>query len=176
MFHDTFGFPKDLTEIIAAEQNLKIDHIGYQNCMREQQERARAAAQFDDDFGNEKHWTLLSENTETTFKGYDSLSLKTETLRYREVGDTIFVVLRDTPFYAESGGQRGDLGEIRGTNLTLTVNDTTKILDFHVHHCALKEGLLNDENMRKVEAYEARRAVRRYHMQRDRTGVYGGKR
>lgn len=152
LFHDTYGFPWDLTEIIAQEHQLKIDKKAFEKCMQEQKDRARKAAKFDDSFASDEAWNILIDHKETQFCGYSTLQAPVETLRYREDGDQIYILLDKTPFYAEAGGQIGDVGTLKGKNVTLKVIDTFKVLDAHVHKCALLEGLINPENLKRLDA------------------------
>lgn len=152
LFHDTYGFPVDLTQIIAEEHGLSVDHIGYQECMNEQRERARKSAKFDAGFASDESWTIFSDSKETIFTGYDSLKeTQVKVLRYREEGDTVCIVTEKSPFYSESGGQIGDQGLISGQDIQLRVLDTQTILDIHVHRCSLIGGLVSPEALKIVD-------------------------
>ena len=109
VLYDTYGFPLDLTALILTEQGLSVDEAGFDKAMQEQKERARNAAAID-----AGDWQIVSEGSSVRFVGYDMLECSTEILRYREVKqkNTTFyqVVLSETPFYAEMGGQVGDKG------------------------------------------------------------------
>jgi alanyl-tRNA synthetase len=150
--YDTYGFPTDLTRVLAEEQGLSIDEAGYSKHMEEQRERARSAAKFDGSFASDEGWTLIGQGAETEFVGYDKLEADVKVLRYREDKDQILVVLDKTPFYAESGGQVGDSGVLIGNGLELRVVDTIKVFDMVVHRCALVNGLLAPENLKTVKA------------------------
>ena len=166
VLYDTYGFPADLTGVLAEEQGLKIDHEGFAACMAEQRERARSAAKFDASLALDEGWIIVDPSPETKFCGYDRLDVQTTTTRFREVGDSIFVCLKDSPFYAESGGQVGDVGVITGQGLTLRVVDTIKVLEMHVQKCVLVNGLLTREALLKVHCQvdgEARAATVRNH-------------
>jgi alanyl-tRNA synthetase len=140
--YDTYGFPTDLTRLLAEEQGLSIDEAGYEKHMQEQKERARGAAKFNAAIAGDDGWTILKPGLETEFVGYEALASDMPILRYREEGDTVLVVAAKTPFYAESGGQVGDTGAIRGKDLVLRVVDTVKIFDMVLHKCELVSGLL----------------------------------
>src|SRR5690606_5382140 len=103
---DTFGFPIDLTRLIAQEKGFSLDEPGFEKAMEEQKNRSRAATNLDTE-----DWQILQEG-QPTFTGYNSLEEQSKILRYRKVktkGKTWFqIVLDKTPFYAESGGQVGD--------------------------------------------------------------------
>ncbi|MGB7540949.1 MAG: alanine--tRNA ligase [Burkholderiales bacterium] len=144
--YDTFGFPVDLTADIARERGIMIDHAGFEAAMQRQRERARAAGKFRMEAGVEY------SGRATEFRGYDALSLEAAVLAlYREgsqvggigAGEAAVVVLDRTPFYAESGGQVGDRGELASAGGTFTVEDTQKIQsEVFGHHGKLKTGRL----------------------------------
>ncbi len=128
--YDTFGFPVDLTADIARERDVRVDYAGFEAAMQRQRERARAASKFTASGGVEY------SGRPTEFHGYDTLTLEgTVAALYREgtsveeiaAGESAVVVLDRTPFYAESGGQVGDRGELSGVNGTFSVEDTQKI-------------------------------------------------
>ena len=128
--YDTFGFPVDLTADIARERGVRVDYAGFEAAMERQRERARAASKFRMDT------SLEYAGKPTEFHGYDSLTLEgtalaiyVEGAETREIGagESAIVVLDRTPFYAESGGQVGDQGELAGTSGTFIVDDTQKI-------------------------------------------------
>lgn len=139
--YDTFGFPTDLTQIMADEKGLKLDMDGYEQAMEAQRQRSRAA---DDRYANAGEWTTLIEGAADRFVGYDKLSHETKVLRYRPIAETedeFEVCLVETPFYAESGGQVGDRGVLRFAEgeLEFEVLDTTKTtagLTHRVRHVA----------------------------------------
>ncbi|WP_394807541.1 alanine--tRNA ligase [Nitrosomonas sp.] len=128
--YDTFGFPLDLTADIGRERGITIDHAGFEQAMARQREQARAANKFIMKEGIEY------SGSQTTFYGYETLQHEGQVLAiykqgsavdFIEAGDEAVVVLDQTPFYAESGGQVGDCGEILDTNGTFEVTDTQKI-------------------------------------------------
>ena len=128
--YDTFGFPVDLTADIARERGVMIDHAGFEEAMQRQRERARAASKFTMQSGVEY------SGRATEFHGYDTLRLEGKIVAlYKQgsqvqsvdAGDDAVVVLDRTPFYAESGGQVGDQGEITSGNGSFVVADTQKI-------------------------------------------------
>ncbi len=130
--YDTFGFPIDLTRLIAAENNLQVDEAAFQAELQQQKDRSRAATALDTE-----DWQIVSEGNSQGFMGYDSLETKTKILRYRKVtgkGKELYqIVLDKTPFYAESGGQVGDTGSLRINNDTCNIIDTKKENDLTIH-------------------------------------------
>ncbi|MBW8890483.1 MAG: alanine--tRNA ligase [Fibrobacteres bacterium] len=157
--YDTYGFPVDLTRVLAEEQGLTIDEAGYTKHMEEQRERARGAAKFDGSFASDEGWTLLSPTLDTEFIGYETLAAEVSARRFREHGDQILVVLDKTPFYAEAGGQVGDSGTLTGKPgptgqpaIELKVVDTVKVFDMIVHKCELLGGILSADTMKSLSA------------------------
>ncbi len=166
VLYDTYGFPADLTGLLAEEHSLSIDQAGFATSMQEQRDRARSAAKFDASLASDEGWIINQPTLETNFVGYSQTETTTQVTRYREVGDDILVCLKASPFYAESGGQVGDTGVIRGKDLELRVVDTFKVLEMHVHKCTLVTGLVTPKSMQDVTAsidVEARAATIRNH-------------
>jgi len=130
--YDTYGFPLDLTRLLAEERHLKIDEKGFETAMLKQKERSRKATKIET-----SDWTILNQITQCTFTGYESLEEDTEILRFRKVKQNkkeIFqVVLSKTPFYAESGGQIGDTGILINAGISYPVIDTKKEHDLIIH-------------------------------------------
>ena len=129
---DTFGFPIDLTELIARERGWTVDIKGFEAARKEQQERARKAGAIDSE-----DWVVLDDFFVNEFVGYDSLEIKTRVVKYRKVkakGKEVFqVALEATPFYAESGGQVGDTGVLLFGDEAIDVIDTRKENDLVIH-------------------------------------------
>jgi alanyl-tRNA synthetase len=144
--YDTFGFPVDLTADICRERGVSLDLAGFEAAMGQQRERARAASRFTSAAG------LDYAGGKTEFRGYETLKLAGKVVAlYREgspaeqlrAGESGVVVLDRTPFYAESGGQVGDRGELVASGGTFAVEDTRKIqAEVFGHHGALKTGML----------------------------------
>ncbi len=163
--YDTFGFPVDLTADIARERDVRVDYAGFEAAMQRQRERARAASKFTVSAGVEY------SGRPTEFHGYDTLTLEgTVVALYREgasvqeiaAGETAVVVLDRTPFYAESGGQVGDRGELAGVNGSFSVEDTQKIqAEVFGHKGELKAGRLGvgDRVMAAVDSAARARAA-----------------
>ncbi len=129
---DTYGFPIDLTQLIASEKGLTVDMEGFQKGLAEQKERSRGAAKVESD-----DWQELLPGTEEEFVGYDTLEADVRIARYRHVKakDKEFyqLVLDRTPFYGESGGQAGDTGKLRVKDYELRVRNTKKENGLIVH-------------------------------------------
>lgn len=144
--YDTFGFPIDLTADIARERGFNVDLAGFEQAMEQQRDRARAAGKFT------AQGKVSYEGQATDFQGYDSLQVAGQVLAIYKDGSAVnhlsrgeagVIVLDRTPFYAESGGQVGDQGELVGTQGTFTVSDTLKIqADVFGHHGVLETGTI----------------------------------
>ena len=148
--YDTFGFPFDLTQLIASENNLSVDESGFEAEMQQQKNRSRAATSVD-----AEDWVILKEGT-NKFVGYDSLEAKASILKYRKVKakgkEAYQLVLDITPFYAESGGQVGDRGVLNIDNLPFTIVDTKKDNDLIIHFTESIPTDLSGEVIAKVDA------------------------
>ena len=130
--YDTYGFPLDLTRLIAAENKQQVDEVGFDAAMKQQKDRSRAATAID-----AGDWVLLNEETGEGFVGYNDLNVTTRVQKYRRVSakgrEQYQVVLATTPFYAESGGQAGDKGTLKIGDEVIRVLDTKKENDLIVH-------------------------------------------
>jgi alanyl-tRNA synthetase len=130
--YDTYGFPIDLTRLIANEKGLSVDEKGFESEMKQQKNRSRAATAIDTE-----DWIVLKQGS-NRFVGYESLEATAEVLKYRKVkakGKEFYQVVLDvTPFYAESGGQVGDTGQLTIGNNQVVVTDTKKENDLIVHY------------------------------------------
>ena len=131
--YDTFGFPVDLTALIAGESNKMIDQLGFEEELQKQKERSRAATKLETD-----DWVDLAAG-ETTFVGYDQLETSSKILKYRRIKskgkEQYQLVLDITPFYAESGGQVGDQGTLISANDRIEITDCKKENNLIVHFC-----------------------------------------
>ena len=112
--HDTYGFPIDLTQLMAREKGLRVDVAGFDERMNEQKTRARAAGAFSVDHNEKGQWSWVAgKETQSEFVGYDELSISTSIIAYRVVEDTFHLLLEKNPFYAEGGGQVSDKGLLK---------------------------------------------------------------
>ena len=133
--YDTYGFPVELTREIAKENNIKVDEKGFMAMMEKAREISKAKAKFIP----KGEWEILKQGN-GEFVGYEKTEIETEILRYNEHDKIIEVVLKESPFYAEAGGQVGDSGEIIGKNYKLCVLDTYWFQGMIVCHCKIIEG------------------------------------
>lgn len=133
--HDTYGFPIDLTELMARERGLSVDSQGFEKAMQAQKDRARAAGKFSIDQSSVEGWTLLSDEDTSAFEfiGYDQLEAHVRITAYRKEGEQAYIRLNKSPFYAESGGQVGDSGFLSKGNEQLRVLDVKKSDLGHIH-------------------------------------------
>lgn len=131
--YDTYGFPADLTRLIATENNLKVDEAGFENEMKQQKDRSRAATAIDT-----QDWVQVAAEVPVKFVGYEDLNAGAKVIKYRKVSakgkEQYQLVLDTTPFYAESGGQVGDKGKLIFENgEEIPVTDTKKENDLIIH-------------------------------------------
>ena len=159
--YDTFGFPLDLTILIAREVGWNVDEVGFHAEMKQQKDRSRAATALDTG-----DWITVQEGGATKFVGYDSLEAQAAVLRYRKATskgkETYQIVLDTTPFYAESGGQVGDTGELIFGNETVQIIDTKKENDLIIHFAEVIPADLSGGVLAKVDA-PRRRATEMHH-------------
>lgn len=160
--YDTYGFPVDLTADVCRERNIKVDEAGFEAAMEEQRRRAREASGFGADYN-----AMLRVDSASEFKGYDHLELNGKVTALFvdgkavdaiNAGQEAVVVLDQTPFYAESGGQVGDKGELKGANFSFVVEDTQKYGQAIGHIGKLAAGSLKVGDAVQADVDEARRA------------------
>jgi len=147
---DTYGFPIDLTRLIATENDLVVDEKGFEAEMQQQKDRSRAATAVDTE-----DWITLKETTNNSFIGYTALEANTVVTRYRKVKakgkEAYQLVLENTPFYAESGGQTGDQGTLDFSGELITVIDTKKENNLIIHFCEQLPAAIDDAVVAKVD-------------------------
>ncbi|EAP1949959.1 alanine--tRNA ligase [Salmonella enterica] len=160
--YDTYGFPVDLTADVCRERNIKVDEAGFKAAMEEQRRRAREASGFGADYN-----AMIRVDSASEFKGYDHLELNGKVtalfvdgkaVEAINAGQEAVVVLDQTPFYAESGGQVGDKGELKGAGFTFAVDDTQKYGQAIGHIGKLSAGALKVGDAVQADVDEARRA------------------
>ena len=151
--YDTYGFPFDLTRLIVSERNLSVDETAFNVEMQKQKERSRAATAIDTE-----DWIVVNEGNNSIFVGYDSLETEAHVLKYRKVKtkgrEAYQIVLDQTPFYAESGGQVGDSGELLINGEKLKVVDTKKDNDLIIHFAEKIPADLNGKVKARVDAHK----------------------
>ncbi|HAU5429015.1 alanine--tRNA ligase [Cronobacter malonaticus] len=159
--YDTYGFPVDLTADVCRERNIKVDEPGFEAAMEEQRRRARESSGFGADYN-----AMIRVDGASEFKGYDQTELTAKvtalfvdgkSVEQVTAGQQAVVVLDETPFYAEFGGQVGDKGELKGNGFTFTVNDTQKYGQAIGHIGELASGVLKVGEGVKAEVDHARR-------------------
>ena len=140
ILHDTYGFPLDLTRIMAEEEGLILDESGFYKEMDNQRARSQKQTKFKANFDKEQ-WIEFKNSDKTVFTGYDTLVQDgMRIVRYKKRDDTYYIIFDVTPFYAESGGQVGDRGVIESKSAKLEVIDVKKMSEYFVHLCKLIEG------------------------------------
>jgi alanyl-tRNA synthetase len=139
--YDTYGFPVDLTQLMAKEDGFTTDMNGFHLEMKKQKERARSSRAFQMDLNDAAtKWTLLSEGKDSEFVGYDQTESEATIRKYFIRDSIIHLVLDKTPFYAESGGEVGDTGIIFNSDFQIIVNDTIQLNNSIVHIGKIIEG------------------------------------
>ena len=166
--YDTYGFPIDLTADIARERELSVDHAGFEIAMDAQRERARTASQFGVDYNH-----AIEVDEDTVFTGYDSTEQQSTVLALFVDGEQVevigqdqraVIVLDETPFYAESGGQVGDTGKLINDNGVFLVEDTQKQGKAYLHIGIIDSGSLNKgERVHAEIDNDLREAIKRNH-------------
>lgn len=155
--YDTFGFPIDLTNILAEERGLLVDMQAFDQAMDQQKERARQASKFSMD-QDDSDWVILEKNQQTDFVGYDTLTCSSNILRYAlEDKNLVKIVLDKSPFYAESGGQTGDKGQIKGQDFLIQVFDVKKVADNFIHLGKLVQGKITSKEVEASVTQSTRR-------------------
>ncbi len=131
--HDTYGFPIDLTQLMAREKGISVDVEKFNKLMQHQKDRARSAGKFEGNGSEKKEWNVITESEGTEFTGYDQNETETELTATLRRGKENFVILKKTPFYAESGGQVADTGSIKKNGEILKVTDVKKTPKGYLH-------------------------------------------
>ncbi len=171
--YDTFGFPLDLTELIAAESGLSVDSKGFDECMNEQKDRARAAWKGSGEASVNKIYLELGEVHATNFLGYDTLEAPAKIVALIQNGARVTkvedgaceIVFDQTPFYGEGGGQAGDKGFATQDKVHVEISDTQKpVPTLFVHKATVKKGPLNiGDTLQLTVTKNVRKATMRHH-------------
>jgi alanyl-tRNA synthetase len=148
LLHDTYGFPFDLTELMAREKGLSVDRVTFDREMEGQKRRARRGSKFK--VGVEQgEWIKIGEDAGTRFFGYDMTDLEDmRILKYKREENKVLLVFDKTPFYAESGGQVGDRGYVEAEGVRISVEDVKPMGELFVHIGTLDEGSLDEGALR----------------------------
>jgi alanyl-tRNA synthetase len=167
LLYDTYGFPLDLVRDMAQREGLGLDGEGFRRHMERQREISRRASVFAGR-GDERDWdwVVLREGPHSRFVGYETLEAETRIVRYApdpEREGEFWVVLEETPFYAEAGGQVGDTGWLEGEGFQAEVLDTQRLTEGIGHRVRLREGTLGPEKVRAVVDGSRRADVARNH-------------
>ena len=141
--YDTYGFPLDLTQLMAKEKKMTVDIDGFDVEMKNQKELAKSGQKFEMDNLDLK-WNLETKSSHSIFVGYENESISSKIINHAKNGDDIIIILENTPFYSESGGQIGDAGIISNDDFSARVNDTQKNGDYVLHICSLTNGAIGD--------------------------------
>ena len=154
--YDTFGFPLDLTQVMAREKGLSVDAKGFEKEMALQKKRAKSSEKFKSK-STEINWTVVKDVSNSKFKGYESTFLSADIVKYSSNKNEHYVVLIQTPFYAESGGQVADTGSILGDEINLKVQNVQFEGEMIIHKCT---GEINGKNFSvKCQVDESRRQM-----------------
>ena len=161
--YDTYGFPLDLTELIARENDFTVDVVRFNECMAEQKDRARASGKFTN-IPEDADWTVMQKESSTEFTGYETLENSANVIKYIQDGKMYKIVLDKTPFYAESGGQIGDVGLLTADDFSFKVEDVQKSGDEFIHIGTIEEGDIQSVQIVNAKINENRRQqIRRNH-------------
>ncbi len=161
--HDTYGFPIDLTELMAREQGIEVDVAGFNERMEDQKRRARSAGKFSAKESDRIHWNYLVKNHgDFVFTGYDELETDTEIVALAENNGQFMALLDKSPFYAESGGQISDTGILEMNGSTVKVLDVQKTSDGTVHFLDKLPEITGQKVIARVDS-ERRKEIEKHH-------------
>jgi len=161
--YDTYGFPLDLTQLMAREQGFEVDETGFHENMNKQRERAKASGNFKQ-VSTDLSWVVISDKKDSVFLGYEEIESQSYICKYAKTEEYTVLVLDQTPFYAESGGQIGDTGVITVGDDKLTVLDCQKN-GKEIHHiCSgtFNNEILSDPVSCKID-YDRRQRIKKNH-------------
>ena len=166
--YDTYGFPLDLTQLMAREQGLSVDGSGFDEAMAAQRQQGRESGKFQRD-AQALDWDVVSEGEDSKFLGYETLKSQADIRRYAVSNGQTLVVLDRTPFYAESGGQVGDTGRIESAGVDLAVLDVQKDGESFIHICS---GSLDGQALKGSAVTCTVDGTRRQHIRRNHTATH----
>ncbi len=161
--YDTYGFPVDLTSLMAEEEGIGVDLDAFEALMNAQRQKARRATQFKQTNSQDSVWEIVQAGAHSEFLGYSHQQLDTSIAQIMKIEQKILVILTQTPFYAESGGQVGDTGRIYNSAMELKVLDTRREGDMVVHETELVSGEFNTGGVSAVLDTERRNNIIRNH-------------
>ena len=161
--YDTYGFPLDLTQLIAREKGISVDENGFHDEMSRQKDKSRQSGKFKIET-KDVSWNTHAGGKHSDFIGYEQLESQSKVIQYAEIGDDYLIVLDKTPFYAESGGQVADKGTIKAEGIDLVVVDVQKNNDMIIHICTGKvESWENIDNVICLADEDYRGPIKRNH-------------
>ncbi|MFA4838475.1 MAG: alanine--tRNA ligase [Candidatus Neomarinimicrobiota bacterium] len=163
--YDTYGFPLDLTQLMAKDENLTVDEKGFAEEMDKQRERAKATVAFQMNIEtNSDKWTVLSEGKDSDFIGYEQTTSNSVIRKYFQDGKMVHLILDKTPFYAESGGEVGDKGFITGSDFRIRIENTFKSGQTIIHSGSIESGVIGQNpNVTAEILSEESRKIRANH-------------
>jgi alanyl-tRNA synthetase len=156
--YDTYGFPLDLTRMLAEEHHLSIDEDEFDREMEIQRERARKAGKFEMEYNHDENWNVLHHGDHSFFVGYEKMEIETRIMKFQVKDEqTAWIVLEETPFYPEGGGQIGDRGVLFIDGKEIEVTDTRKDGNTIIHVCKWPTDFQVVSGEVKAKVYENRR-------------------
>ncbi len=162
--YDTYGFPSDLTHIMAQEKGMELDLAGFEKAMDQQRQRAREASKFIPGSGSEAaKWRDVTTGENSIFVGHEQCQTEVVVRKWRPLGGDVELVLDRTPFYAEAGGQVGDQGWLIGQGIKIQITDAVRVGDEIVHRGKLMQGRIGPETIRAEVDPKVRKSTARNH-------------
>ncbi|GAB4173385.1 MAG: alanine--tRNA ligase [Calditrichia bacterium] len=160
--YDTYGFPLDLTKVMAEEEQLSVDEEGFDREMEKQRERARQAGKFVMSYDHEDNWNIIHHGNHSRFVGYETMRNTTRLMKFLEKENELWIILEETPFYPEGGGQIGDKGILKVDSLELKVMNTIKDGEHITHICEKPDQFSIVHGEVIAEVFEGRRQQTMY--------------
>ena len=160
--YDTYGFPLDLTKLMCDERGLSVDEKGFNSSMEKQKKSSRDSKKFKNK-NMEFEWITKSRDLKSVFLGYTDSEVNTSIKAYHLEEDVCYLILKETPFYYESGGQVSDIGEISSDNFKISVVDVQKINDCICHIGKLREGEVDLDSVTARIDIERRKKIMSNH-------------